>query len=85
MRSEAEIREAMEIVMKVKVNDHIGIQTRDVTIEAFRYCLGIDDKETSPMSEPLADILADVRKEQEEWENQQQQKADTGSESVVTE
>lgn len=64
MRTEAEIREALELVSSVQAENEVSQLIKNATSEALRYALGIDDKETCPMSEPLVGIIRDMK---EEW------------------
>lgn len=68
MRTEAEIREAMELIaaQKIAQNNPLGVATKDATVEALRYVLGIDDQTTTPMSEPLANIIGYIKNEENE-------------------
>lgn len=66
MRTEAQIKEALELVKQSDPGFSHGILARDATVEALRYVLGIDDEESSPMSMPLAELLSDLKKDQEE-------------------
>jgi hypothetical protein len=61
MRTEAEIREAIALCESCNPPTQEGIQNRDVTVEALRYALGIDDQSSSPMEMPLASLLQDCR------------------------
>lgn len=64
MRTEAEIREALELCQQSDPPSAIGIQTRDATVEALRFCLGIDNADTSPMQFTLVELLEDLRADQ---------------------
>lgn len=67
MRTEAEIREAIDVQAAACMDgiDPIMIQTRDATIEALRYALGIDDADSSPMRHSLAMVIEDMREDQQ--------------------
>lgn len=61
MRTESEIREAIALCQACTPHDQLGFQNRAVTVEALRYAIGIDDPETSPMSQPLAELIQNIR------------------------
>lgn len=65
MRSESEIKEAIELCQSCNPTDMIGIQNRDCTVEALRYALGIDDADTSPMLSTLKDLLQTMKDDPE--------------------
>lgn len=82
MRTEQEMREALELCQKAKCDSMEGILARDATIETLRYCLGIDDNATSPMTFCFKELLDDMKQSKEfgcKTETNQE------SESVVTE
>lgn len=66
MRSEAEIREALAIVSDQQLDHPLFIMARDATVEALRYALGIDDADTTPMTEPLASIIKQMKEDEPE-------------------
>lgn len=70
MRTEAEIREALELIQGhqqgQKLNHPALILARDATVEALRYALGIDDEDTTPMTEPLANIIKLMKEDESE-------------------
>ncbi len=65
MRSETEIREVLALCQQEPANDPITGTARDATIEALRWCLGVDDGDTSPMSTSFEEIVQDMRSKQQ--------------------
>ena len=65
MRTEAEIREVIELCQGEPVSDAVSGTARDATIEALRWCLGINDGDSSPMSCTLDEIVQDMRRDKQ--------------------
>lgn len=61
MRTEAEIKEAIELCQESICVGNEAISARDATVEALRFALGIDDAITSPMSCTLKQLIDDIR------------------------
>lgn len=66
MRTEAEIREALDLIADQELEHPALVLARDATVEALRFALGIDDADTTPMSEPLANIIGYMKEDKEE-------------------
>lgn len=65
MRSEAEIKEAIELCQSEKLTGEENILARDATVEALRWALGIDDGDTSPMTCSFAEMVKGMKEDRD--------------------